>query len=276
MRRIVRQPFGHDGARRNPARRPTHNLDDTARAVVGRHAPHVEADLHHGRRIIFDDRPIAGTTVRVRQVVVDGLGHADDTHIPIPPEGFEMNFVRGVLRIVAANVEEVADIVRLENLEEAVHVARGVLGLLFEIDFIAAGAQGGGGCVFQAFDRFGLLIVDINQLFIEHAQDAVGATVDFFDTLVVPRFLNHASQARVNHGRGSTRLRHQQISNQFTHTSSVLVAGRTGPAVSFARMPLNALKRSQTLPTANATVKEELASRPGSSPGLHSHSLILS
>ena len=153
----------------------------------------------------------------MRQVVVNGLGHADDAHFVAALDGLLVDLVRGVLGIVAADVKEVADVVGLEHLEQPVHVFGGLLRLLLEIDLVAAGAQRGGGRVFQALDGPRLLVVDVNEFLVQDAQDAVGAAVDFLDALVPARFLNHAGQAGVDDGRRPARLRHQEISNQFCH-----------------------------------------------------------
>ena len=68
-----------------------------------------------------------------------------------------------------------------------VHVLGGLFGFLLEIDFVAAGAERRGGRVSQAFDGFGLLVVDVDQVLVEDAENAVGAAVDFLDALVSAR-----------------------------------------------------------------------------------------
>src|SRR5439155_560510 len=112
------------GAGGDPPCPAAHDLDDATGAVVRDHAADVRGDFHHGRRIVFDDRAVAGAMVGVWQVVVDGFGNADHAHFKAAFDGLVVNLVRGILRIVAAGVKEVADIVRLKNLKEAVHAAR--------------------------------------------------------------------------------------------------------------------------------------------------------
>ena len=111
VRRIGRVAFGDNGARSNPPRGAPHHFHDTARAVVGRHAGDIVTNFHHGGGIVFDDRTITGAAIRVRQIVIDGFRHADDAHVPAAFDGFEMNFVRGILRIISADVKKESDIV---------------------------------------------------------------------------------------------------------------------------------------------------------------------
>ena len=76
-----------------------------------------------------------------RKVVVDGLGHTHHAQVVAAFDRLQMNLVRGVLGIVAARVEKVADIVGFKDLEETVHVFGRLFGLLAEINLVAAGAQ---------------------------------------------------------------------------------------------------------------------------------------
>ena len=107
--------------------------------------------------------------IGVRQVVVDRLGHANDTHFVTALDGFLVNLVGCVLGIVAARVEEVTNVVRLKNLEQPVHLARGSFGLVLEINFVPAGAEGGRGCVFQSFNRRPFLLLQIDQILVENS-----------------------------------------------------------------------------------------------------------
>ena len=150
-----------------------HDFDDAAGAVIRRHAGDIEANFDDSRGVVLDHRAVAGAVVGVRQIVIDGLGHADHPHFVVAFDGFLMNFVGRVLRIVAADVKEIADVVGLKNFEQPVHILRGLFGLLLEIDLVTAGAQRGGGRVSQALDRFGFLLIDVDELLVEDAEDAV-------------------------------------------------------------------------------------------------------
>jgi hypothetical protein len=85
-------------------------------------------------------------------------------------------------------------------------------GFFLKSIFVTARAERGGGCVAQALNGAGFLLVDIDQVFVEYAEDAVGAAVDFLDAIVPAGFLDDARQARVDHGGRSARLRHQKVS----------------------------------------------------------------
>ena len=110
-------------------------------------------NFHHGRGVIFRDGTETRAMIGVRQIVINRLGHADDAHFVIPLHRFLVNFVWSVLRIVPARVEKVADVVRLKNFEQAIHVFGGLFGLLIEIDLVTAGAERRAGRVFEPFDR---------------------------------------------------------------------------------------------------------------------------
>jgi hypothetical protein len=137
--------------------------------------------------------------IGVRQIVVDGVGDADHAHVPCTGLGLLVSLVGGVLGVVAAGVEEVADVVGLEDLEQTVHVLAGLLGVLLEINLVTAGAERGGGSVTQALDRAGLFIQKIDQIFIENSIDAVGAPINFLDELMPARFGDHTGNAGVDH-----------------------------------------------------------------------------
>ena len=151
--------------------------------------------------------------VGVRQVVVDGLGHTVDAQFVAAFDGLVMHLMGGVLGIVAADVEKVADVVGGEDFEEAVHVLGGLFGLVLEIEFVTAGAQRRGGSVFEALDGARAFVADVDQLLAEQAEDAVEAAVDFLDAFVPPGFLDDAGETGVDDGGGTARLGHQKISN---------------------------------------------------------------
>ena len=103
----------------------------------------------------FATEPKPGHAVGVRQVVVDGLRHADADDLVAELITDLRHLVSGVHGIVAAVVEEVADVVRLEDLDEAL-----VLGavLLEALELVARRAEGARGRVSQSLDgRAGFL-----------------------------------------------------------------------------------------------------------------------
>ena len=73
--------------------------------------------------------------IGAEQVVVDGLGHAHTEELVPPRSAGDFDPMDGVHGIVAADQEEVADVVALEQLENAWKI------LVSEL--VPAGAQGG-------------------------------------------------------------------------------------------------------------------------------------
>jgi hypothetical protein len=113
----------------------------------------------------------------------------------------------------SADIEEEPDVVRLEDLKKAVHVFGGLFGFLFEVDFVAAGAKRGGGSVAQPLDVLGRFLAQINQVFVENSQDAVGSAVDVFDRGVFFGFDDDARDAGVDDGGRAARLGHKEVSD---------------------------------------------------------------
>src|SRR6266436_5605645 len=100
-----------------------------------------------------------------------------------------------------------------ENLKEPFHVQESAFGLLFEIDLVTTGSKGGSGRVFEALDGARFLFVEIDQLFVKNAKNAVESPVYFLDARVFARFLDDSGQACVNDGRGSAGLRDQEVTD---------------------------------------------------------------
>ena len=81
VRRVFGFAFGEDGAGGNPAGSAAHHFDDAAGAVVSGHAADVRAHFHHGGGVVLDDAAVAGRVIGMRQIVVDGFGHANGPQI---------------------------------------------------------------------------------------------------------------------------------------------------------------------------------------------------
>src|SRR5690606_4850793 len=93
------------------------------------------------------------------------------------------HLVGGVLRIAAAVVEEVADVVRPEDLQQAL-VLRAVL--IQPLQLVAAGPEGTGGRVPQRRDRLVALQAGVDQLLAQRPDDAVAAGVDLAELAAAP------------------------------------------------------------------------------------------
>ena len=130
----------------------------------------VVIDLHHGRGDVLGRRGIAGAVVGTEEVVIDGLGYAHDPALVAHGLHIGVDFVAGIHGVVAAVIEEVADVMLLEHLQDPAIV--GIV--LFRVcDLIAAGAQSRGGSVFQQPQLLRILQPHVEQTVIQHALDAV-------------------------------------------------------------------------------------------------------
>ena len=178
-----------------------HDLHDADHAGVVH--PRVVVDLHAAGGDILGGGGEAGAVVRAEQVVVDGLGHAHDAALIAHLLHILADFVAGVHGVVAAVVEEVAHIVLLEDLQNALVVGVVRVGVR---DLVAAGAQGGGGGVEQQLQLGGVLLGHINEPVVEHALDAVLRAVDLGDGLVVQSGTDHAVGAGVDDRSGAAGL----------------------------------------------------------------------
>ena len=215
VRPVGRFALGQDGAGREPAGGPAHDLDYAAGAVVGGHAGDVLCDLHHGRGVVLGRATVAGRMVGVGQVVVDGLGHADASHREAPLDCLVMQLVVGILRIVAAGVEKITDVVRLEDIEQSVHVPGGLLGVFLELNLVAASTQRRGGGVLEFLDRARFLLVQVDQVLVKDAEDAVEPAVNLLDLFRVSAgLLDDAGHAGVDDRGGAAGLADQQVAHE--------------------------------------------------------------
>ena len=184
---VRRQPAG----RGDPARMAPHHLEHEDLGGGGGHRAHVQRGLERGHRDVLRDRAEARAAVGQRQVVVDGLRHVDGLQRIAERLRQLAHLEAGVGRIAAAVVEEVADAVRLEDLDQALVLAPV---LLERLELVAAGAEGARGRGAQRRDRLGRLQAGVDQLFGERAEDAVAAGVDGADAVGVPaRRFDHAA-----------------------------------------------------------------------------------
>ncbi len=209
--------FGKYGSSSDPTGGASHDLNDAARSIIGGHRTDIETDLHHGGAVVFDDAAITGAVVGTGKVVIDSLRNTHDAHFVAPLSGFEMDFVGGILGVIAAGVEEVTYVVGFKDLEQAVHISSGLFGFLFEVEFVAARAEGRGRCVPETLNVTRFLVVEVDEFFIEDAENAIEASVDFLDAFMMTSFLDHACDACVDHGGGAARLGDEKISVQFCH-----------------------------------------------------------
>ena len=169
---------GQPGRGRDEADLAAHRLDDQHR-IGRRRAGVLLVGLANVVSVIARDRSVAWRMVEqgelgVAQVVVDRLGNAGGDQVESAIVGQLAHLVGGVLRVVAADVEEVADVVGLEDVDDALEVL-----VLPFLELVAAGADAAGrGRGAQQRDLFFRRRRQVDQLFLENALDAEMPRVD--------------------------------------------------------------------------------------------------
>ena len=203
--------LGESSSGGDPTGTATHDLDDGDEIALT-HGLVIGGDFADAGGDVFDGAGVAGAVVGAGQVVIDGLGHADHAELVALGLGELGDFVGGVLGVVATDVEEVADVVGLEDLKDAIKV-----GLFLE--FETAGAESGAGRVFERANLLLRLRSEIDQVLVEDAEHAVERAVDLFDAFMVQRFRDEARDAGVDNRGGAAGLAYQDISYEFSHDS---------------------------------------------------------
>ena len=120
------------------------------------------------------------------KVVVDGLRHADDTHLVLVTLGVLGKLCNGIHRIVAANIEEIAYVVLLEDLKQAgINLFSALFALLGKL--LSARAESRCGSVLKTGD---VLFVcknstKIDKILAKKSLNAVAHTVESADSTAV-------------------------------------------------------------------------------------------
>ena len=130
--------LGYGGSGGYPAGVPAHHFDDGDEVVVA-HGLVVEGEFADCRAKVFHNRTVAGAVVSHGKVVVYRFRNADGAHFVAVVGRVLGDFRRGILRVVAAYVEEEADVVRLEHFENA-----GEVRFFGELESACAERRGGG------------------------------------------------------------------------------------------------------------------------------------
>ncbi|GBE09471.1 hypothetical protein BMS3Abin12_00015 [bacterium BMS3Abin12] len=198
VRCVTRLLGGEAAGRGDPACVAAHDLQHEDLGGSLGHGGDVEGGLTDGDGDILGDRAEARAVVGDREVVVDGLGDADAgegvAHL-LTQLG---DLAGGVLRVVATVVEEVADVVRLEYLDQAF-----VLGtiLLEARQLVACRPKGATRGVAQGGDGLRRFPAGIDQVLGERTDDPVAPGIDLADAVLVPaRGLDDAAGAGVDDG----------------------------------------------------------------------------
>src|SRR5207302_1601501 len=118
VRRLGLAAAGEPGRCRDPAGVTAHHLEHEHAGRGARHGGYVESRLARGDGDVLRDRAEAGTAIGVRQIVVDRLRHAHAGDGKAERGAELRHLERGVHGIVAAVIEEVADVVGAEYLDQ--------------------------------------------------------------------------------------------------------------------------------------------------------------
>jgi hypothetical protein len=176
----------------DPAGVAAHDLDDEDLGRGGAHGAHVEDCLQGRGGDVLGHGAEARAVVGDGQVVVDGLRHVDGLHRVAHLLRQLADLVAGIGRVAAAVVEEVADVVRLEDLDQALVLA--LVGLQ-ALELVAAGAEAAGRGVAQRGDVLGRFLAGVDQVLGQRADDAVAAGIDVGDLVGCWRAVSMTPQA---------------------------------------------------------------------------------
>ena len=189
---------GQPAGRREPARVPTHHLQEEHPGRGPRHRRHIKGALADAGRHIFCSRAKARTAVGAREIVVDRFRHMhrDDGIAEASRDLGDLE--TGIRRVAAAVIEEVPNMVRLENLQQPV-IGRAVVLKAWQL--VARGAEGASRSMREPRDRGRRLLARVDQLFRQRAEDAMTAGVDSADLARMLARRHHPSRAGVDHCR---------------------------------------------------------------------------
>ena len=206
--------------RRDPARvaaQGFHHHDVDGQAL------HVAADFRHAARHIPRRTAEARRVVGDGQVVVHGLGDADDVDAPLGAAGIQL--AAGIHGAVAAVHEDIADAVFLENGHHSL--------ILGGFQGVPAGADGGGRAGQQAAEFCVGDVGDVPQLFVQQTAGAADGRIHPVHQRAVLGLTDGAVQGGVDDGGGAAAMHDEKITGHgrppFSRSRSRRGDGRTRP-----------------------------------------------
>ena len=203
---------GQGGSCGQPTGMTAHDLHHHDHALVVHMC--VLIDLHNGGSDVLGGRGVAGAMIRAEQIVVNGLGHAHNAALVAHRLHILVDLIAGVHGVVAAVIEEIAYIVLLEDLKDAlvVRIVQLRIG-----DLIAAGAQCGGGGILQQAQLLGILLPHVEQPIVKYTHDAVLGTQHLGNGAGLQRRVDHAVGTGIDNGSGAAGLTDNTRAAQFFH-----------------------------------------------------------
>ena len=202
--------LGQCGGSGQPAGIAAHDLHHGN--VLGAVHGGIADDLFHHNANVLGGRAIAGGVVGDHQVVVDGLGHAHKADVALDAFAVLSQLADGVHGVVAADVEEVADVQLFQNGEQL--FVDGLV-LMPVRQLVAAAAEEAGR---GALEQLDVQIVrqhggKIHHPLLQQTGNAIAHTVNDLCAAVLAAF-KYACKACIDDGSRTARLTNDCI---FTH-----------------------------------------------------------
>ena len=202
--KVGAEPFRVGELRRGgqPAGVTAHRLDDAHHRGIVNFG--VEVDFHDRGGDVSRRARVAGAVIGAVQVVIDGLGHADDVAFVTGLLQVLGNFIAGIHGIVAAVIHEKTHVIFFEYFQNSL-----VVGIVHRSVFqlITHRAERRRRRIFQKFEFFSVLFADIVKIFVQNAFDSVRRAVNGGDRFGIERFEKYARGTAVDDGRRTARLR---------------------------------------------------------------------
>ena len=211
------------------------------RAIDARQRGVVEVGAGEGLGDEARRRRIAGRMVEADEVVVDRLRDMDRADLFAGLGRLFRDDAHGVGGVVAADVAERVDLVRLQHLEDFLAV--------LDVGLVAGRAERGGRRGGDGFEIGGGLLGQVDEVFFDDAAHAAHRAVDARDVGKAPRLERHASQRLVDHRRRPTALRDQNLMRHRIVSLRNHSQVRT-PGALFARPAFRAARRDRQVPRA--------------------------
>ena len=186
---------GKDSGSGKPSGVASHDLHDGDGFLLIHRS--VKNNLSYSGGHIFGGASVAGSMVRVYQIVVNGLGLADNTDRAVDLRGIAGKLAHRIHGIVAAYVKEPADIQFLKLLKK-----KRINGIFQRLrQFITAGTQIRTGSMFQVFQLISWKsLPEIQDTVFQKTFDSVYHTVNFTDFIRMSQpFGNNSVKAAVDH-----------------------------------------------------------------------------
>ena len=200
---LLKAPAAHHHADVDPGQRRVVQVD------AGEGLGHEARGGRETRRVVV-----------AHQVVIDGLRNVDAAQRITGLLRFLADDAHGVRRVVAADIEEVLDAVRLQHLEDLQAV--GAVGL------VARGTQRRGRRAGHQLQVVAGFLREVDEVLVDDAAHAVARAVDQAHVVMAPRLQHHAGQRLVDDRGGAASLGDENLAGRHEWTPEVGVGAHRG------------------------------------------------